>query len=181
MSEPILISTEYTLIIDTDGLSEVFAKKLCAYCTGFIDETESDLEFSNLYYLEEEIEDDESSRGRVAEEKNPFFGSVGQRLDEDQLYSPCCVWLNKNYGYNANGEYDLLTNVNLDEYNFPAPLSVGIFFDTEPDPEQILKIKERSVKFFDKVWPILNPGAKKVTVEDFRLVVHTKYGEEKPI
>jgi len=83
MSEPILISTEYILVIDTDGFSDAFAKKLCAYCTGFVDETESDLEFSDLYFLEEGIEDDESPRGKVADEKNPFYGFVGQRLDED--------------------------------------------------------------------------------------------------
>jgi hypothetical protein len=178
MSESILISTEYTLVIHTDGFSDAFAKKLCAYCTGFVDETDTDLEFSDLYYLEENIEDDESPKGRVADEKNPFYGFVGQRLDEDQIYSPCCVWLNKRYGYNANGEYAVLTEKNFDEYNFPAPLSVGIFFDMAPEPEHISKIKERAVKFFEKVWPKLNDGAKKVTVEDFRLVIHTKYGEE---
>jgi len=178
MSEPVLISTEYTLVVDTDSFSDDFAKKLCAYCTGFVDETHSDLEFSDLYYLDENIEDDESPRGQVAEEKNPFYGYVSQRLDEDQIYSPCCIWLNKRYGYNDNGEYALLTEKNYDEYNFPAPLSVGIFFDVAPEPEHISKIKERSVAFFEKVWPKLNDGAKKVTVEGFRLVVHTKYGEE---
>jgi len=88
--------------------------------------------------------------------------------------------LNKAYGYNANGEYALLTEKNFDEYNFPAPLSVGIFFDAAPESEHILKIKERSVKFFETVWPKIKDGIK-VGVKDFRLVIHTKYGEEKEI
>lgn len=179
MSEAVLISTEYIFVIDTDGLSESFAKKLCAYCTGFVDEVESDLEFSDLYYLDEGIEDDESPRGLVADEKNPFYGFVSQHLDEDQIYSPCCVWLNKRYGYNSQEQYALLTEENYDEYNFPAPLSVGIFFDKHPEPNLILKIKERSVKFFEEVWTKLDK--QKVSVEDFRLIVHTKYGEEKKI
>ena len=178
MNKPILISTEYTLVIDTDGLSEVFAKKLCAYCTGFVDETESDLEFADLYYLDENIEDDSSPKGKVAEEKNPFHEFVSQRLDEDQIYSPCCVWLNKRYGYNDNCQYAILTESNYDEYCFPAPLSVGIFFDEQPTVEHIFKIKDRSLKFFEKVWPKINDDVKKVTVEGFRLIAHTKYAEE---
>ena len=179
MNNPILISTEYTLVVDTDMYSECFAKKLCAYCTGFVDETESDLDFADLFYLDEGIEDDKSSMGKVAEEKNLFYSIISQRFDEDQNYSPCCIWLNKRYGYNASGNYALLTEENYDEYNFPAPLSVGIFFEFEPDSYHISKIKERAVKFFDDVW--LKFSGKKVTIEGFRLIVHNKYAEEKTL
>lgn len=176
MSEPVLISKEYTLVIDTDSLSTAFVKKLCAYCTGFVDETESDLEFADLYYLDENIEDDESSKGKLAEEKNLFFEFVSQRLDEDQIFSPCCIWLNKRYGYNNDCESAVLTEDNFSEYSFPAPFSVGIFFDEMPTAEHILKIKERSLKFFNDVWPKLSTT--KITIEGYRLITHTKYGEE---
>lgn len=180
MSEPVLLSTEYTLVIDTDSFADAFSKSLCAYCTGLMDEEDEGQSCADLYYLEQGIEDDESPKGRVADEKNPFYGFVSQRLDENGVYSPCCVWLNKKYGYNANGEYALLTEKNYDEYNFPAPLSVGVFFDVEPPVELIETIKERAVKFFDKIWPKLNEGAV-VKVEGFRLITHTKYGEEKEL
>jgi len=176
MSDPILISTEYILVVDTDSFSDPFAKKLCAYCTGFLDETESGLEFSDLYYLEEGIEDDESPKGKVADEKNPFYGFINQHLDEEHIYSPCCTWLNKRYGYNTNGEYAILTEENYDNYNFPAPLSVGIFFDVPPNSDHISKIKERSLAFFDKFW--FEITGKRVTIEGFRLIIHTKYAEE---
>ena len=180
-NNPVLISTEYTVIVDTDSVSYDFAKPLCAYCTGVVDEEDEGRELSDLYYAEQGIEDDESPRGRVADEKNPFYGFVAQRLDQDTVYSPCSVWLNKNYGCNASGKFARLTEKNYDEYNFPAPLSVGIFFDVEPKPEHIQTIKERATKFFDKVWPKLKDGSSPVKVEGFRIIVHTKYGEEKTI
>lgn len=176
--EPILISTEYTLVIDTDKLAYDFAKPLCAYCTGIVDESDEGLGCSDLYYLEEGIEDDPSPKGRVADEKNSFYGFVGQRKDEDDCLSPCAVWLNKRYGYNASGEYALLTEKNYDNFNFPAPLSVGIFFDIEPKPEHIQTIKRRAADFFKKIWPKLQDGSEPVTVEGFRMITHTKYGHE---
>jgi hypothetical protein len=179
---PVLLSTEYTLVIDTDAFSDHFAKKLCAYCTGFFDEKDNGRDMSDLFYLDEQIEDDESPRGKIAEEKNPFHGFVCQRLDEDSIFSPCCVWLNKRYGYNPEGKYALLTEGNYDEYNFPAPLSVGIFFDEEPRRDHIEKIKQRAIKFFESVWPQLSlrgvPKTSKVNIEGFRLITHTKYGLE---
>jgi hypothetical protein len=176
--ETVLISTEYVLVIDTDKLSYDFYKPLCAYCTGTVDEDDEGLECSDLYYLEMGIEDDESPKGSVADEKNPFYGFVGQRKDEDDAYSPCSVWLNKRYGYSATGEYALLTEQNYDEFNFPAPMSVGIFFDVEPKPEHIQTIKSRAADFFKKIWPKLQDGSAPVTIEGFRLIKHTKYGEE---
>jgi hypothetical protein len=176
--EPVLLSTEYTLVIDTNSFSYAFAKKLCAYCTGFTDEEDEGREFADLFYLDEQIEDDESPKGKVADEKNPFYGYVNQRLDENQVYSPCCVWLNKHYGYNASGEYAKLTAKNFNEFNFPAPLSVGIFFDVEPQPEHVKIVKDRVLMFFEKIWPKVKDGSEQVLVEGFRLITHTKFGIE---
>jgi len=178
MSNQVLISTEYILVIDTNSFSERFAKELCAYCTGFIDESDKGEKFADLFYLDQGIADDEFPKGQVSEQKNPFYGFIAQRIDENQDYSPCCVWLNKKYGYNARGEYAFLTEENYNDYNFPAPLSVGIFFDVEPEDWHIETIKERSVKFFDQIWSKICPDKKTIEVEGFRLIVHTKYGHE---
>jgi hypothetical protein len=174
MIDPILISTEYTLIIDTNSFSDGFSKQLCAYCTGISDENDIGQKYAEMFYEDRKIEDDSSPKGRVSEEKNPFYGFIAQRLDEEQLYSPCCVWLNKKYGYNAEGNYALLTEENFEDYNFPAPLSVGIFFEEKPEDEQIQMIKQRTLKFFESIWESKNP----VVVEGFRLIIHTKYGQD---
>lgn len=181
MSEPVLISTEYTVIIDTDSVSYDFVNKLCAYCTGLTNEEDEGMELADLYYLEQSIEDDSSPHGLTSDEKNPFYGVVSQRLDQDSIYSPCSVWLNKNYGCNASGKFAKLNEKNYDEYNFPAPLSVGIFFLQEPEPGHIQIIKERSVAFFEKIWPKIKDGSNPVRVEGFRLITHTKFGEDKAI
>jgi hypothetical protein len=178
MNREVLLSTEYIFVIDTDSYSDHFAKKLCAYCTGFHDEKNNGREMSDVFYIEENIKDDDSPKGKVAEEKNIFQGFVSNRLDEDQIFSPCCVWLNRRYGYNAEGKYALLTRNNYQEYNFPAPLSVGIFFDQHPQREHIAKIKQRAFKFFREVWKKNNPKSPLVKVEGFRLIRHTKYGLE---
>lgn len=174
---PVLICTDYMLVIDTDCLSDMFYKKLCAYCTGYVDEKEEDQSFSDLFYMELGIEDDNWSKGHLAEDKNPFKDFINQRLDEDQIYSPCCVLLNKRYGYNAYGEYALLTEENCGDYKVPAPMSVGIFFDDKPTKEHLEIIKSRCVKFFKDVWPKINPE-EQVNFEGLRLICHTKYGQE---
>lgn len=173
---PVLISKEYILVIDTNSFSDSFAKDLCAYCTGFADEKENGINYANLFYRDQFIEDDESPKGKVAEEKNIFYGIMGNKLDEDGIYSPCSIWLNDKYGYNADGECALLNEENYDEFNFPAPLSVGLFFDDIPDENQIQLIKSRAFKFFEEVYPKINQD-KQVKVEGFRLITHTKYGE----
>ena len=49
--------------------------------------------------------------------------------------------------------------------------------------EQIEIIKERAVAFFVKMWPKMkeNEDKKSVQIEGFRLIKHTKYGEERPL
>lgn len=175
----ILISEEYSVIIDTNSESFSFAKKLCAYCTGFTSEDEADQKFSDLFYMEMGIEDDDSPKGKTCTQKNPFYDCIADRKDDNDVFSPCSVWLNRLYGCNETGQYDKLTEENYDEYDLPAPFSVGIFFDTEPTEDQLKIIKERAVKFFVDVW--LKLSNVQVAVEGFRLVKHRKYGEEKEI
>lgn len=178
MSEAVLLSTEYTLVIDTNAYAYNFARKLCAYCTGFVGENEEGRDLSDLFYLELDIEDDDSPRGRLADEKNPFRGYIGDRKDEDDNWSPCALWLNKRYGCNAEGDFARLDEKNYDDYNFPAPFSVGIFFDEEPTPEMIETVRRRANAFFEKVWPKLSNSSQTVQVEGLRLIAHKRYGEE---
>lgn len=175
-----LISEEYVLVIDTNSDSLNFSKKLCAYCTGFSSEDETDQQFSDMFYMESGIEDDPSPKGKTCTHKNPFYDSIADRKDEHDVYSPCCIWLNRDYGCHCEtNQYAKITEENYADYDLPAPFSVGIFFDVEPTEDQIRIIKERAVKFFADVWAKLSNT--KVVVEGFRLISHKKYGEEREI
>lgn len=189
--DPILISEEYILVIDTNADSTEFSQHLCAYCTGLMgevgDEVDEDCfeqKMSDMFYMEMGIDDDESSKGKIALQKNPFYEVIEDRKDEDGNYFPYCVWLSRTYGSNENGQYAKLDESNYGEFDLPAPFSTGIFFGVEPTDELIKIIKERAVKFFKDQWgPLLEKiGAKnEVNVEGFRLISHKKYGEEREL
>ena len=177
MIDPVLLYSEYDLIVDTNQASWGFYNELCAYCTGFTDSEENGKEYSDVFYLETGIEDDESPRGKVADEKNPFFDCL--RFGEHEGFeTPFSVMLNKRYGANEHREYAIVTEENCEEFSEVAPLSVAILFDLEPTQKQIQIIKERATKFFNEVWPKLNLTKDKVELEGFRLITRTHYGQE---
>lgn len=167
MSNAVLVNEEYVLLIDTDSYAENFADQLCAYCTGLDSEENPCVDEINAFRDELQCASDVD---------NPFFGMVGDRQNDNGAWCPSAVWLNPKYGMDATGKFALLTEQNYDLYNFPAPLSVGIYFDERPTMEQIEIIKERAAKYFKEVYK-----EKTVTVEGFRLLKHTKYAEELPI
>jgi hypothetical protein len=179
MSEPVFLGKDYILVIDTNRASYDFAKRLCAYCTGFEHEDSKNYEMSRIFYEEMRLKDDSTPKGLTAAEKNPFYNFVIDRRDEEDFYSPCSVMLNKRYGCDQIGRYAVLTEDNCGQYSYPAPLSVGIFFAEEPTPEHIRIIKERAQRFFELVWPEQDPSKETVVVEGLRLIVTTKHAEEK--
>jgi len=168
MNEPILLAKEYIIVIDTDTPSFDFARPLCAYSTGYEHEANKLQDMSELFYEETKLEG-----------KNPFDGFIEDRLDDENFYSPCSVMLNKNYGCDGSGNYAILDQSNFANFNYPAPLSVGIFFANEPNSDQLSMIKTRTQKFFEKVWPEKSGSNQKVKFEGMRLIIQTKYGEEK--
>ena len=168
MSEPILLSKEHIVVIDTNTPSFDFVRLLCAYCTGYEHEANKLQEMSELFYEETKLEG-----------KNPFDGFIEDRLDDENFYSPCSVMLNKKYGCDGNGNYAVLEQSNFSNFNYPAPLSVGIFFAEDPTVEQLQIIKSRALKFFEKVWPKKSGSDQQVKFEGMRLITQTKYGEEK--
>lgn len=165
MAEPILISEEYIVVVDTNSPAVNFYKEFCAFCTGFDHEALNTMEWSDAFYHDLGIKDDNV-------EDNPFYNFILLKKDMMGDDSPCSVWLNKKYGCNASGEYALLSEENYDQYNFPAPLSVGFYFDSEPQAAHIAILKDRAEKFFGD-WE-----KEKVNIEGMRLIVHSKYGEE---
>ena len=184
MSEPIFLFAEYDFIIDTNCNSKYFFKELCAYCIGLTNENEDCLEYADMFYLDMQIEDDDSPAGRIAEVKSPFFNCIRYMDILQNSESPCSQALNKRYGSigeHEDEEYVLLTDENLDEVTGVAPLSVAIFFHDEPTQEQIQIIKERTNKFFNEVWLKLPTPKEKVEVEGFRLITRTTYGQETTI
>jgi len=181
MSEPLLISEEYVLVIDTDQYAGHFLEDLAAYCTGFVGECEKGRACSDLFYMEMGIDDDGWPKGKLADEKNPFHGFVGDRQDEVGYWSPCSLWLSRTHGTDGNGNYAVLTEENYDIYKYPAPLSVGIFFDVRPTDFQIELIRDRAAKFFESVYPKMDKDDSKpsqVKLEGLRLICHKKYAEE---
>lgn len=178
MSDPLLISEEFVFVIDTNSSSD-FGSHLCAYCTGLCDEDTHSTGCSNMFYMEMELDDDGEE---TALDKNPFSESVVDKEMGD-VVSPWGIWLNRNWGQDDEGNFAKLTPENYGTYTFPAPFSIGIFFGVEPTIEQIEIIKERAAKFFAKMWPNMeeNLDKKPVEIEGFRLIKHTKYGEERPL
>lgn len=182
MSDSVLVDENYMLVVETNQFAGHFAEELCAYCTGYVDEEQTGREFADLFYLEMGISDDETPKGRLADEKNPFHGYVGDRQMEDGTWTPVALWASRKYGSNASGKYAILGEGNYEEYGFPALFGACIYFDNEPEPEQVALVKERAAKFFNEVYPKteLN-GPKDVRVEGFRLIRHEKYAVEMSI
>jgi hypothetical protein len=176
MTEPILISEKYMFVIDTDSYVEEFGSQLCSYCTGFDDEC-SDSGYAHMFYMEMGLEDDEDE---LSIDKNPFKGSIEEENGEDGS-SAWNYWFNRNWGIDDQGNFGRITPENYGNYTYPAPFSLVIFFESEPTDEQIQIIKGRATKFFSEIWPKSkeNEDQKKVEIEGFRLIKHTKYGEEK--
>lgn len=182
MGEPLLISEDYILVIDTDQFAGNFAEELCAYTTGFYGE-QAEVKIrsvSDLFYRDHDIADDDGPKGILAEEKNPFHGFVTDQMNEEGYYSPVAVWPSRKYGVNASGEYAELKEENYDDYNFPAGFSVGIFFGENPPSDLVKTVKERTKKFFEEIYPNMK-GGKKVVAEGFRLITHRKTAEERSI
>ena len=172
MSEPVLLHEEFILAIDTDSFSQDFRSDLVAYCTGFVDEASVSDRHSEMFYEEMRICDGDSG-GPIAEERNPFAGYIVDREDENGDLSPCCSLLNKSYLVNEAGEARPTAEADLNEYPYPAPFSVGIFFGKRPEDHHVRTIRSRAERFFADVW-----GGGRVAVEGYRLIIHKKYGEE---
>jgi len=172
MTEPVLIYKEYIFVMDTNSHSHEFYRDLVAYCTGYVHESLVTSPYSESFYEDMNL-CDEDSNGLCAEDKNPFLGYIVDREDEHGDLAPCCVLLNKNYAINDEGHAKPVGEANYHEYINTAPFSVGIFFDKYPEPSQIETIKSRAIKFFKEVWK-----EKQVELEAFRIIVHSKYGQE---
>lgn len=160
------LSIEYIVLIDTNSDVYKFFNQLCAYCTGFYGENAN----YNIGQYYADLFFDEMG---INEEENPFDRYIGYRWENGSL-TPCSIWANRHYGISRGGKVGRLTEDNYSEFDGPAPFSVGIFFDEEPPEELIQKIKARTKDFFDKFYQEVKP-------EGFRMIIHTKYGQEKDL
>lgn len=164
MSDKVVLSVEHTFVVDTNYRTSQFVGELTAYCTGIYSENASleEIECSQKFNEEMGIDDEI--------ENNPFYNFVEQKNLGDNYYSPSSVFLNSKYGCNESGEYALLTEENYEQYDYPAPLSVGIFFKTLPSDELFEIIKNRANQYF---------SGKNISVEGFRLITVSRVAEEK--
>lgn len=170
MEESILLTKEYVLVLDTNSPSFEFANQLCAYCTGYGHEKSTDDSFVDMFY-EDVVSHLAKSNDKIQE--NPFNGFVTDKMDQDGFYSPCTVWLNKKYGCNEDGDYGILTEENCERFSLPAPLSVGIYFENEPNEDHVSLIRKRAIKFASEFWK------KPFKFEGMRLITKTLYGSER--
>jgi hypothetical protein len=164
MSEKVVLSVEYTFVVDTNQYMDEFAGQLTAYCTGIYSENaiEEEINYSRIFNQEMNIDEEI--------ENNPFFNFVQQKNLGDNFYSPCSVYLNSKYGCDGHGNFALLTEDNYEQYDYPAPLSIGIFLKSLPSDELFEILKKRACKFFDE---------KNISVEGFRLITVSRLAEEK--
>jgi len=142
-----ILSEEYTLIIDTNACAQPFAKELCAYCTGLVDESNVGQQHGDVFYMEMGIEDTEEASAWM---QNPFSKIAGTKMDDAGCEAHCGVWVNPKYGSNDEDEVVLLSDQNFNDYPYVAPTSVGIYFSRGPSDEQINSIRERAAAFFEK-------------------------------
>ena len=163
------LSHEYIFVVDTNQISYGFYKELCAYCTGFFHD---DLPIDgNDFYVDLGIDEDEDD-----EISNPLLGCVIRKhLAEDDCDTPCSVWLNKRYGCDESGNFEVLDESNFETFCHPAPMSVGIFMEVHPTQEQINLIKRRSHGFCARR-PELG-----IEIEGFRIIQHVKLGKDSTV
>lgn len=171
--EKILLSTEYVLVLDTNSPSYEFASDLCAYCTGFEPENENCFDMLDEFYHDIGVKSDSKTIDKI--DKNPFKDYIFDKLNDEGHYSPCSVWLNKKYGCNEFGEFAVIDENNFDQFQLPAPLSVGIFFEKEPTAELLSVVKKRAIVFFDKICK------KPVKLEGMRIITKNLYGSEQTV
>ncbi len=165
MNEKTILSVEYTFVIDTNYPTSEFCEELTAYCTGIYSENASEEEINYSRIFNQDMNIDEEI------ENNPFYNFIEQKNLGDNFYSPCSVYLNSKYGCDGYGNFALLTEDNYEQYDYPAPLSVGIFLKNLPSDELFEILKKRVRQFFtDK---------KNVSVEGFRLITVSRVAEEK--
>ena len=155
----ILLDEEYILVLDTDSLIIDFYREICSFCTGH------DADSCRSMVESDRFHDD-------FQDENPFSVNIKYKDDGEGGETPCSVWLNKRYGCDEDGNFGLLDENNFQSYGFPAPMSVGIFFLTEPTQTQINLIRSRAEAFLAE----RKPSPK---LESLRLITHTKYGEER--
>ncbi len=166
-----LISEGFIVIVETNQYAGRFERELTAYCTGVVGECEVGREMSNLFYRDHNIcDDDDIPDPLCADEKSLFYGFMGDRQDDHGVWRPCSIWANPRYGCKSNGDYALLTEENYDEYNFPAFLSVAMFFEVKPHQDHLDIIAKRAQKFFEEIYPNTEEGEAGIVVERVRLL-----------
>ena len=183
MSDKILLSEEFTLVIDTNVPAYAFADRLVAYCTGYTDEygPSEAAECVEMFYRDFNLKDDQHvqgklSKGKCRELKNPFSDAINLK-ELDSMMTPWGIMLNSNYGADDHGNFAKLTEDNFDNFSYPAPLSVGIFFAVKPDKSLIEIIKARAVKFFEEIDTSYNG----VPIEGYRLICYERFAKEEKI
>lgn len=184
----VLLSEEYTLVIDTDSPACAFADCLVAYCTGLFNELE----------IQEVVECANTFEEQSDQRENPFCDQVafkeldgtyivGIKKDGEPVLTPCCIMLNSNYGEDDKGNFAKLTEENYNQFDYPAPFSVGIFFRNKPEQHLIEIIKKRAIDFFKSFYKQIEiyrrdyPPNNVVTVEGFRLISYAKYAKEEQV
>lgn len=138
------------LVIDTTSYAGNFERQMCAFMTGqvgecgvgdeFIDEVIEDL--SKIFVLPGLNADDHFTVNDWIED------NISNQPDDSDYpcYRPCSIWETPGWYNNGMGGHYKVGEGNS-KYQYPAYLSVAIFFETEPPQEVIDVLVERAKRF----------------------------------
>ena len=145
--------SDYVLLLDMDSSKVIhFCRDLVAFCTGVVGEGSASNSWSDLFYRDFDISDDEEENGKMAFMKSIFHGFIGFIQDERGEYRHFCLWSNPNWGYDHEG----VVGKKGDLHKFPAEFSIGIFFNLLPLQDHIAVVESRARQFLLENYPEVN-------------------------
>lgn len=155
----------YVFVIDTDQYAGNFERQLCAYLTGILGDCGVGILYAEMYNIF--LEDSEIA-------VNPFFDLMLQLSDEHGCKRPCSIWPTPGFVNDGYGEHFKMGSLEAKELKkqYPAYLSVALFFHEKPDEELICLLKKRTEMFLKLEHPKLRGFAipEDLKILNFRLI-----------
>jgi len=124
-------------VIDTEQYSGNFERQMCAFLTGVTGDCGVGKEEARMFKME--VKDK-----KLKEEFDSIIEVCG---DSHGCYRPCSIWVTPGWVNNGMGVHSKKDKMENGEYD--AYQSVGIFFFERPSDKMIELMKERASKFIE--------------------------------
>ncbi len=144
MTEP--PANAWVFVIDTEQYAGNFERELCAFLTGQVGDCGKGDDYVD--HLKD----------------RPSFENVWHVPDDHGAHRPASIWATPGWSNDGKGNHSKKPG------KWPAHLSVAIFFESRPTPEQIKFLKANAAKFND----FRGEFIVEITITDFRLLHITK-------